>query len=342
MPDIITLGEALIDFVALEAGVSLIDAAEFAKAAGGAPANVACGAAGLGIDAAFIGKVGDDPFGHFLERTFREAGADTSRMIFSEEAKTGLAFVALGPGMVPDFTFYRNPSADMLLDEKEIDESFIESAKVFHYGSISLISDPSRTATRKAADIARNAGLVVSYDPNLRLSLWSGLKAAKVGMLDGLQHADMLKVSAEELEFLTEIADFERGASELLGRCENLALILVTMGGEGCFYMNREATGSVCGFTANVVDTTGAGDGFVAGVLSQIVTRKIDRSELRTLGGQVRQVLLVGCEPETSGSEEDMPMGLSGPVQAAVPEAVGLVESLVAKILSHGGEPAAK
>lgn len=284
MPEIVTLGEALIDFVALEAGVTLADASGFAKAAGGAPANVACGAAKLGHSAAFIGKVGEDPFGSFLENTFSGAGVDTSRMVFSSEAKTGLAFVALGPDRVPDFTFYRSPSADMLLSADELDEPFIRGAEIFHYGSISLIAEPSRSATVRAADIARSAGLIVSYDPNLRPSLWVSLDAAKSGMLEGLKGANLLKVSAEELVFLTCADSLDEGTGRLLKDYPTLELIVVTTGGDGCYYRSRKASGKVKGCKVDVVDTTGAGDGFVAGVLSQLLDRKLTSGKLSSLG----------------------------------------------------------
>ena len=162
MPDVVCLGEALIDFIPLESGVSLMDVSGFRKAPGGAPANVAAGLAKLGRPSAFVGKVGDDAFGRFLERTFADSDVDTSRMLFDETARTGLAFVSLTAAGVPEFMFYRNPSADMLLAPEELDADFIRSAKAFHYGSITLISEPSRSATLAAIRHASEAGLLIS------------------------------------------------------------------------------------------------------------------------------------------------------------------------------------
>jgi len=145
--DVVTFGELLIDFVSTESGVSLIEAPGFVKAAGGAPANVAVGLARLGVSTGFVGKVGDDDFGCFLAQTLAENGVDTSALLFSDEARTALAFVSLRADGERDFMFYRHPSADMLIRPEEIDHDYIGSAKVFHYGSISLISEPSRSAT---------------------------------------------------------------------------------------------------------------------------------------------------------------------------------------------------
>src|SRR5262249_33912618 len=146
---------------------------------GGAPANVAVGLARLGVAAAFAGKVGDDPFGHFLRNTFAGAGVDTRRMLLSNEARTGLAFVSLMANGERDFMFYRNPSADMLLRWDELPESLFAAARIFHHGSITLIAEPSRTATVVAAAHAREAGCLVSYDVNLRLPLWESEAAAR-------------------------------------------------------------------------------------------------------------------------------------------------------------------
>src|SRR3954454_1883743 len=201
-PQVVCLGEALIDFVADTTGVSLAECPGFRKEPGGAPANVAVGLARLGVPASFVGKVGDDPFGRFLRDTFAEAGVDTGPMILSSEARTGLAFVSLMANGERDFMFYRNPSADMLLRWDEVPESLFVGARVLHHGSITLIGEPSRTATVVAAAHAREAGCLVSYDVNLRLPLWESETAARAGVKDGLTGADIIKVSEEEGEFL--------------------------------------------------------------------------------------------------------------------------------------------
>jgi fructokinase len=175
MPAVITLGEMLIDFVPTVSGVSLIEAPAFQKAAGGAPANVAVGLARLGVPSGFMGKVGED--------AFAENGVDTTALCFSKAARTALAFVSLKADGERDFMFYRHPSADMLYTPEEVDEDYLEQARIFHYGSISLIGEPSRSATLRAIEVARQSGALISYDPNLRLNLWPDAQSAKEGTM---------------------------------------------------------------------------------------------------------------------------------------------------------------
>ena len=203
MFDVIACGELLIDFVSTESGVTLAAAPAFKKAAGGAPANVAVGVARLGYRAGFLGQVGEDDFGHFLADTLAEAGVDTGGLRFSAEARTALAFVSLRADGERSFMFYRHPSADMLWRPEDVDAGYAAGTRIFHYGSISLIGEPSRSATLAALGHARAAGALISYDPNLRLALWPSAEAARAGMLAGWQHADLAKVSEEELAFLT-------------------------------------------------------------------------------------------------------------------------------------------
>lgn len=263
---VVCLGEALIDFVADTSGVSLVDCPGFRKAAGGAPANVAVGLARLGVPARFLGKVGEDPFGHFLARTFSEAGVDVTGLRFDPEARTGLAFVSLQADGERDFTFYRHPSADMRLTPAEIDRASFEDAALFHFGSITLITEPSRSATLAAIEAARTAGCIVSYDPNLRLPLWPGAEAARRAMLAVMPVADVVKVSDEEAAFLH--GDIESCARALLA--QGPRLVLVTLGADGCRYFTASGEGHVPGFAVDAVDTTGAGDGFVAGLLAHL------------------------------------------------------------------------
>lgn len=284
MPDIICLGEALIDFIPLESGVSLMDVEAFKKAPGGAPANVAAGVSKLGKAGAFVGKVGDDPFGRFLEKTFAENGVDTSRMLFDSDAKTGLAFVTLTSAGVPEFMFYRNPSADMLLRADELDEAFIKSARGFHYGSITLISEPSKSATEAGIRSASDAGLMISYDPNLRKPLWPSLDQAKEQMLAAMVHPHVVKVSEEELEFLSDTSDLSDGSARLMAAYPNIKLLAVTLGAEGCRY--RTASGfesCVLGYRVDAVDTTGAGDGFVAGMLASLLDLTTNAGEIENM-----------------------------------------------------------
>jgi fructokinase len=272
-PEVICLGEALIDFIALEAGISLIEVSGFKKAPGGATANVAGGLAKLGNASAFIGKVGDDPFGRFLEKTFSDSGVDTSRMVFDPTVKTTLAFVALTAAGVPDFMFYRDPGADMLLKASELDAEFIRSARIFHYGSISLISEPSRSATEVAIDYAKDSGHLISYDPNYRPPLWPGETEAGERMLAAMAHPHVVKISEVELAFLTGTADLDKGSAQLMSAYPNIKLLAVTLGPEGCYYRTGKVVGAMPALKVDVVDTTGAGDGFVAGLLSCLLTK---------------------------------------------------------------------
>lgn len=284
MVDAIALGELLIDFVPPVSGVTLIEAPAFKKAPGGAPANVAAGLARLGVRAGFMGKVGDDPFGHFLAQTLADAGVDISALRFSTEARTALAFVSLHADGEREFMFYRHPSADMLYRPDEVDDDYVRHARLLHYGSISLIGEPARSATLRAVEVAREAGLLVSYDPNLRLSLWPGTQAARQGILTGWPLAQVIKISEEELAFLAGTED-PKAAIHKLWHPE-LRLLVVTLGKAGCRYFTPEFSGYVPGFVVKAVDTTGAGDGFVAGLLKGLLERPAafgDEAALRDL-----------------------------------------------------------
>jgi fructokinase len=278
VPDVIALGELLIDFVPTVSGVTLIEAPAFNKAPGGAPANVAAGLAKLGISSGFMGKVGNDAFGHFLAQTLQEVGVDTTALCFSAEARTALAFVSLRADGEREFMFYRHPSADMLYAPEEVDTAYIRRAKMLHYGSISLISEPSRSATLLAIETAKTAGLLISYDPNLRLNLWPSAKAAQEGILLAWPLAQLIKVSEEELAFLAGTEDLEGAARQLWH--SNLRLLVITRGSAGCRYITSRFSGEVPGFMVKAIDTTGAGDGFVAGLLKGLLEHpQADRDE---------------------------------------------------------------
>jgi fructokinase len=277
MPDVITVGEMLIDFVPTVSGVTLGEAPAFKKAAGGAPANVAAGLAKLGIASGFMGKVGDDAFGHFLAGTLRDVGVDTAALRFSPDARTTLAFVALRADGEREFVFYRERAADTVYRPEEVDQAYIRRARVLHFGSVSLVEEPARSATLLAVQTAVAAGLLVSYDPNLRLNLWPSAAAASEGLRLGWPRAQVIKVSEEELAFLSgvELPDLqELAAAEAAARRlwhPGLRLLVVTRGREGCRYVTPQYCGEVPGFAVKSVDTTGAGDGFVAGLLKGLL-----------------------------------------------------------------------
>ena len=277
MFDLIACGELLIDFVPTVSGVTLAEAPAFKKAPGGAPGNVAVGAARLGQRVGFMGQVGDDEFGRLLADTLRADGVDTAGLRFSREARTALAFVSLRADGERDFMFYRHPSADMLWRPEDVDKAYAGQTRIFHFGSISLIGEPSRSATLTAVAAAQAGGALISYDPNLRLPLWPSPEAARAGMLVGWQYGQVIKVSEEELAFLSGATDDSTEPAEVLAEGarrlwhDALRLLVVTQGPGGSSYFTPDAAGHVPGFAAKPVDTTGAGDGFVAGLLSGLL-----------------------------------------------------------------------
>lgn len=284
MADAVCLGELLIDFVPTITGTDLLSAPAFKKAPGGAPANVAVGLKRLGVDSAFMGKVGDDPFGHFLAQTLAQAGVDVEPLRFSTQARTALAFVSLKADGDREFMFYRHPSADMLFTPDEVDVAALRAAKLLHFGSISLISEPSRSATLYAVAAAREAGCLISYDPNLRLALWPDAEAARTGLLQGLAQAQVVKMSIDEVEFLTGMGDLQQARKTLWH--DDLRLLVVTRGAVGCDFFTPQLADSAASFKVDAVDATGAGDGFVAGLLQGILADPAvlgDHSRLQAL-----------------------------------------------------------
>ncbi|KAL4389314.1 hypothetical protein AHAS_Ahas03G0032700 [Arachis hypogaea] len=235
---IVSFSEMFIDFVPTVSGVSLAGAPGFLKAPGGAPANVAIAVSRLGGKSAFVGKLGDDEFGHMLAGILKENNVVADGIAFDEGARTALAFVTLRSDGEREFMFYRNPSADMLLKPEDLNLDLIISAKVFHYGSISLIVEPCRSAHVKAMEVAKEAGCLLSYDPNLRLPLWPSAEEARKQILSIWEKADVIKVSDNELEFLTG-SDKIDYASALSLWHPNLKLLLVTLGEHGSRYYTK-------------------------------------------------------------------------------------------------------
>ncbi|MCL7048246.1 hypothetical protein MKW94_012861 [Papaver nudicaule] len=265
---VVCFGELLIDFVPTTSGLSLADAQAFKKAPGGAPANVAVGISRLGGSSAFIGKVGEDEFGYMLSDMLKENNVNKEGLRFDPGARTALAFVTLRADGEREFMFYRNPSADMLLQENELDYDLIKKAKIFHYGSISLITEPCKSAHIAAAKAAKDAGVLLSYDPNLRLPLWPSAESAREGIFSIWETSDVIKISAEEISFLTQGEDpYDDAVVQKLFH-PKLKLLVVTEGPDGCRYYCQDFRGRVKGLKVEVVDTTGAGDAFVAGILS--------------------------------------------------------------------------
>ncbi|XP_043691412.1 probable fructokinase-7 isoform X1 [Telopea speciosissima] len=271
---VVCFGEMLIDFVPTVAGVSIAEAPAFKKAPGGAPANVAVGIARLGGSSAFIGKVGADEFGYMLADILKQNNVNNSGMRFDPGARTALAFVTLRADGEREFMFFRHPSADMLLRESELDVDLIKKqASIFHYGSISLIAEPCRSTHIAAMNIAKKSGSILSFDPNLRLPLWPSPEAARQGIMSIWDQADIIKVSEDEISFLTE-GDDPNDDNVVIKKLfrPNFKLLLVTEGSEGCRYFTKEFRGRVPGIKVKAVDTTGAGDAFVSGLLSSLAS----------------------------------------------------------------------
>lgn len=267
--DIVCLGELLIDMLPAEVGRSLVEVSAWRPKPGGAPANVAVAAARLGAQSAFIGKVGDEAFGHYLAGVLRGEGVDVGGMRYDGEARTGMAFIAKPDANSYDILFYRNPGADMRLRPDELDREMLAGARAFHFGSISLIQEPSRSATLEAIRAARGGGAFVSFDVNYRPDLWSRDRA-RDEVRAVLGSVDLMKVNELELELLAGSIDVARGSQELLAYGPSLCV--VTLGSEGSYFRAAQGGETVAPFRVRTVDATGCGDAFVAGLLWQLVS----------------------------------------------------------------------
>lgn len=277
MYDVTAIGELLIDFTFSQ--IYGDENAMYVRNPGGAPANLLSTLAKFNKKTAFIGKVGNDEFGHFLQQVLKNNNVDTKGLVFSQNVNTTLAFVHLDEYGDRSFSFYRNPGADMTLEIGEIDKSIIKNSRVFHFGSVSTTHEPSATATLESVKHAKESGSIISYDPNLRIHLWDSIDHAKEEIYKGLKYADILKISEEEFYFITGNSDLEEGTQYLYNEY-NIPLIFVTLGANGCFYRVGNYVGFKEGISINSIDTTGAGDAFLGAVLYKIIEKKLFPSEL--------------------------------------------------------------
>ena len=266
MYEITALGESLIDFT--PSGISEAGMRIFEQNPGGAPANALAVFAKFGEKVAFIGKVGNDMHGLFLKETMEKAGIDTKGMIISDKVFTTLAFVSLNEQGEREFSFARKPGADTCLMEQEVNVDIIKDSKILHIGSLSLTDEPCRSATFYALQQAKDAGKIISYDPNYRALLWESVESAIAGMRSPLDYVDVMKISDEETKLLTDIEDPEGAAKALLAK--GVSLVAVTLGKDGAYVCTKEGGAVVPGFESKVVDTTGAGDSFWGGFLYQL------------------------------------------------------------------------
>lgn len=266
--DVTALGEILIDFTF--AGISENGERLFEQNPGGAPANVLSAVNALGGKTAFIGKVGKDMHGEFLKGVLEKHKIDTSSLIETKDAFTTLAFVDLAPNGERSFSFARKPGADTQLTADEIDEEQIKNSSIFHFGSLSLTDEPSKSATLKALEYAKKHNVTISYDPNYRAMLWESVESAKEGMRLPLEMVDIIKISDEETELLTDCKEIEEAAKVLHEK--GISCVIITMGEKGAYVSANGKSVIVNGIKTNVVDTTGAGDCFVGAFLYSVVS----------------------------------------------------------------------
>lgn len=266
--DVTALGELLIDFT--QNGKSEQGNAMFEANPGGAPCNVLAMLSKLGHKTAFIGKVGKDSFGKELKGVLEEAGIDAAHLYLDEKVPTTLALVHTFPDGDREFSFYRSPGADMMLTEEEIPEDLLKDTKIFHFGTLSMTHEGVRAATKKALEIAKSSGAMISFDPNLREPLWESLETAKEQVLYGLGYCDILKISDNEIQWLTGEEDFTKGVNWILERYP-ISLVLVSMGKRGSRAYYKGKMVEVAPFLQkNTIETTGAGDTFGGCVLHYI------------------------------------------------------------------------
>lgn len=273
--DVVALGELLIDFTEnglSEQGNPLLEANP-----GGAPCNVLSMLQKLGDKTAFIGKVGNDGFGHLLTKAVQEQGIDTTGLVYDNDVHTTLALVLKKENGDRDFAFYRNPGADMNLKEEEVNESLIASSSIFHFGTLSLTDESVKKATQKAVKVAKENGLTITFDPNLREPLWRSLEEAHEQVAWGLQQADVVKISDNEITWFTGMDNYDEGIAFLQKEYPNLKLICLSMGGDGSKAVYRNIHVAYPAFLQEAtIETTGAGDTFCACMIHTVLENGID------------------------------------------------------------------
>lgn len=283
MSDVVALGELLIDFT--YAGRSESGMRLFEQNPGGAPANVLTALSRLGLQTAFIGKVGDDMHGHFLKDVLKQDGINTDSLVLDKEHFTTLAFVNIDKDGERTFSFSRKPGADNMLRKEEIREQSICQAKIFHTGALPLTGDPSRAATVYALETAKKAGCIISYDPNYRAPLWESREAAIKGMRSILQYVDVVKISDEEADLLTPEKDPKLAGRHLIDL--GVKAVFITLGANGAYVVTKDGCDYQPAVAGKVVDKNGAGDAFLGGVLYCICKegKKMESLNLTELSG---------------------------------------------------------
>lgn len=279
--DVTAIGELLIDFTMngqSDQGNNLFEACP-----GGAPCNVLAILNKLGRKTSFIGKVGEDQFGRLLKSTIEELGIGTKGLIMDKEVRTTLAFVHTFPDGDREFSFYRKPGADMMLSADEVDLDMIRKSRVFHFGTVSMTDEPARTATKKALEAAKEAGCLITYDPNLRPPLWGSLEDAKEQIEYGFRYCDVLKISDNEIQFVSGKEDYDEGIRYLQEKYQ-IPLIFLTMGKDGSRAYYKDLRVERKGFAVKAVETTGAGDTFCGCAINGVLTHGLDNLTEEVLG----------------------------------------------------------
>lgn len=279
--DVTAMGEMLIDFT--QNGQSGQGNQLFEACPGGAPCNVLAMLNKLGRKTAFIGKVGDDQFGRLLKRTIEDLGVESRGLILDQDIHTTLAFVHTLSDGDREFSFYRKPGADMMLMKEEVDYDLIRQSKIFHFGTLSMTDEPARTATEKALETAREEGCLITFDPNLRPPLWSSMEDAKKQMEFGFGYCDILKISDNEIQFVSGMEDYDDGIRYLQKKYQ-IPLIFLTMGKEGSRAYYRNLRVERPGFSVKSVETTGAGDTFFGCAIHGVLEYGFDKLNEQKLG----------------------------------------------------------
>ena len=290
MKKVIAIGEALIDFIPHEKGRALNNVENFLRVPGGAPLNVAAAVAKLGGKSQMLTKLGQDGFGDAILNEVKPLGVDVSRISRTKEANTALAFVSLREDGERDFSFYRNPSADMLLSAEEICSEDFNERDILHFCSVSLIDAPIKEAHRRAIEIAKEKGCLISFDPNVRLPLWKQPEDCRKAILEFLPLSNIVKISDEELEFITGIKDEKEALDSLL--TGDVKVIIYTKGTNGAEFITKERVIFSPSFKVSAQDTTGAGDSFIGSLLYQVAEGEYSLEELVTLSEEKVQEIL--------------------------------------------------
>lgn len=271
--DVCALGELLIDFT--ENGISNQGNPIMEANPGGAPCNVLAMLTNLGYKTAFIGKVWNDIFGKQLKNVVSEIGIDISGLAEDNSVNTTLAFVHTLPGGDREFSFYRNPGADMMISKLDIKAELIKNSRIFHYGSLSMTNSICEAATKKAVEIAENTGCIISFDPNLRENLWDNLEIAREKIQYGLKHCDILKISDNEIKWLTGETNFDK-AVKMIKSKYNIPFIFLSLGKNGSMAYSEKGYASASIIPVDTIETTGAGDTFFGCILSKVLEYGID------------------------------------------------------------------